>query len=372
MSPTAPYGKINIAVAGLGRMGKRHAKTLLYRVPHANLVAVCSNDAKELEWAREFFKSDEKKTEIKVFDSYAEMIELPGLQAVWVSTSTNVHAPFTLQAIAKNLHVLCEKPISQRLEEARAVVDAAKANSHLKVMAGYSRRFDASYRDAKDKVDKGVIGKPFLVRSQTCDLLDETGFFVRYAAKNGGVFVDCCIHDIDLSLYYLGDVIPKAVWAIGTITHHPELEALNDVDNGIGMVEYWDGKLAYFYCSRTQAHGHDVATEITGTSGKISVNVHPRSNNVLVSGSHGITNEVQPEYWERFEDAFATEANEYLESIIQDKPVPLPLELGIRSLEIGWALQDALLSGQTQQFDRQGRRVPAPPAANATNIKGKA
>ena len=53
-----------------------------------------------------------------------------------------------------------------------------------------------------------------------------------------------CIHDIDLSLYFLGDVIPKAVWAIGTITHHPELEALNDVDNGIGMVEYWDGKLA--------------------------------------------------------------------------------------------------------------------------------
>jgi myo-inositol 2-dehydrogenase/D-chiro-inositol 1-dehydrogenase len=58
-------------------------------------------------------------------------------------------------------------------------------------MAGYSRRFDASYRDAKAKVDAGTIGKPFLVRSQTCDLVDETGFFVRYAAKNGGVFVDC-------------------------------------------------------------------------------------------------------------------------------------------------------------------------------------
>jgi myo-inositol 2-dehydrogenase/D-chiro-inositol 1-dehydrogenase len=181
-----------------------------------------------------------------------------------------------------------------------------------------------------------------------------------------------CIHDIDLSLYYLGDVIPKAVWAIGTITHHPELEALNDVDNGIGMVEYWDGKLAYFYCSRTQAHGHDVATEITGTSGKISVNVHPRSNNVLVSGSHGISNEVQPEYWERFEDAFATEANEYCESIINDTEVPLPLSLGIRSLEIGWALQDALLTGETQHFDRSGRRCEKPAAKSTNGVNGKA
>lgn len=116
-------------------------------------------------------------------------------------------------------------------------------------MAGYSRRFDASYRDAKAKAVAGVIGKPFIVRSQTCDLLDETGFFVRYAAKNGGIFVDCCIHDIDLSLYFFEDAIPKAAWAVGTLQHHPELKELNDVDNGVGVVEYWGGRLGYFYVS---------------------------------------------------------------------------------------------------------------------------
>lgn len=98
-------------------------------------------------------------------------------------------------------------------------------------MAGYSRRFDPSYRNAKAQLDSGAIGKPFLVRSQTTDLLDTTGFFVRYAAKNGGIFYDCAIHDIDLTLYFLGDVKPKACWAVGTITHHPELKELSDVDN---------------------------------------------------------------------------------------------------------------------------------------------
>jgi len=116
-------------------------------------------------------------------------------------------------------------------------VEVANKHPELKVMAGFSRRFDASYRNAKEQLDSGAIGAPIVVRSQTCDLLDETGFFVRYAARNGGMFVDCCIHDIDLSLWMFGNVKPKAVWAVGTIAHHPELKDLNDVDNGVGVVE---------------------------------------------------------------------------------------------------------------------------------------
>lgn len=143
-------------------------------------------------------------------------------------------------------------------------------------MAGYSRRFDASYREAKAKIDAGVIGKPFLVRSQTGDLRDDTGFFVRYAAKNGAIFVDCSIHDIDLAMWYLGDVVPKTAFAVGALTHHPELAQSRDVDNGVAVLEFWDGKMAYFYCSRTQAHGQDVSTEIIGTEGKIMVNLIPR------------------------------------------------------------------------------------------------
>jgi myo-inositol 2-dehydrogenase / D-chiro-inositol 1-dehydrogenase len=227
-------------------------------------------------------------------------------------------------------------------------------------MAGFSRRFDASYRTAHSKIHTNdTIGTPFLIRSQTCDLLDHSGFFVRYAAKNGGMFVDCCIHDIDLSLWFFGPepMIPKAVWAVGTIAHHPELAALKDVDNGVGVVEYWGGKIAYFYCSRTMAHGHDVCTEIIGTKGKVMVNLVPRRDNVMVADEGGMRHDIQPEYWERFEDAFATEANEFVVAIVNDTPVPVKLELGLMSLKIGWALQDALLSGERIRFDEQGNRL---------------
>ncbi|UPK97438.1 hypothetical protein LCI18_008373 [Fusarium solani-melongenae] len=347
---------LNIAVVGLGRMGKRHVHTLLYRVPHAKVVAVCSSTPHEVEWANG--NAEYKEFGITVYSDYNKMLNHAGLQAVWVSTSTDVHASQALAAISKGLHVLCEKPLSTDMAEAQTVVDAAKANPHLKVMAGFSRRFDSSYRDAASKIynDK-AIGEPFMVRSNTCDLLDGTGFFVRYAARNGGIFVDCAIHDIDLSLWYLGSPLPKACWAAGTLQHHPELKELSDVDNAVGVVEFWGGKIAYFYCSRTQAHGHDVCTEITGKTGKLSVNVVPKANNVVLADRLGIRHEVQPEYWQRFEDAFAVEANEFTESVLKDKPVPLPIEGGMMVMNIGRALQHALLTGEVVKFNEKGERL---------------
>ncbi|KAL4790958.1 hypothetical protein BDV19DRAFT_401652 [Aspergillus venezuelensis] len=347
---------LNIAVVGLGRMGKRHVHTLLYRVPRAKVVAVCTTEPHEIEWANS--NAEYKEFGISVFDDYDKMLEQqPGLQAVWVSTSTDVHAIQSLKAIAKGLHVLCEKPISTDLGEAQSVVDAAKANPHLKVMAGFSRRFDVSYRDAAEKIQRGAIGKPFLVRSNTCDLKDETGFFVRYAARNGGIFVDCAIHDIDLTLWYMDNPIPKAAWAAGTLVHHPELAQSGDVDNAVGTVEFWGGKIAYFYCSRTQAHGHDVLTEVTGTDGKVMVNVIPRANNVVLADKLGLRHEVQPEYWQRFEHAFALEANEFTDAVLNDKPVPVKLETGMTVMKIGQALQHALLSGEVVKFNEKGERL---------------
>lgn len=108
--------QISIAVAGLGRMGKRHVRTLLTRVARSKVVAVCSTEQSELEWAR----SEYKDWGIKVYDSYANMIEHPGLQAVWVSTSTDVHASQTISAIEKGLNVLCEKPLSTDMAEVRS------------------------------------------------------------------------------------------------------------------------------------------------------------------------------------------------------------------------------------------------------------
>ena len=182
--------RVNIGVVGLGRMGKRHVANLIGRTPKAQVVAVCTNTPHELEWARS--NQEYKDYGIAVYENYDDMLDHPGIQAVWVSTSTDVHAIQTKKGVLKGLHVMCEKPLSTNLEESQEVIDIAEKRPDLKVMAAFSRRFDASYRDAAKKVlnDK-TIGKPYMVRGQTCDKLDTTGFFVQYAKRNGEIFVDC-------------------------------------------------------------------------------------------------------------------------------------------------------------------------------------
>jgi len=109
--------RVNIAVVGLGRMDKRHVYTLLNRTPYANVVAVCSDLPHEIEWAQ--MNEEYKNFGIRVFDDYDTMLALPGLQAVWISTSTDVHSSQTLAAMRKGRHVLCEKPLSTDIDEVR-------------------------------------------------------------------------------------------------------------------------------------------------------------------------------------------------------------------------------------------------------------
>ncbi|GAB7362551.1 hypothetical protein MBLNU230_g2868t1 [Neophaeotheca triangularis] len=346
--------KLQVAVSGLGRMGARHALHFLERTPRAELVAAFSPDQRELAWARQ--KLEPFGT--KLYDNYDEMLKHPGLEAVVVSTATSVHAEQSIKAIDADKHVLCEKPLSTTVEGSQSVVDAAKKKPHLKVMCGFSRRFDASYRDAFNRMDKGDIGRPSVFRSQTCDKLDPSGFFVEYAQFSGGIFVDCNIHDIDLALWYFGqDSIVKSVAAWGITAVQPDLRKYNDVDNGIGVVEFHGGKIAYFYSSRIMAAGQHDMSEIIGTEGKLTINANPQTNLVEMSEAAGIRREIPAHYYGRFAEAFVTEANEFTEACLEDKKLPFKLTGAVQAVKIGCALQESLNSGEKIWFDETGRRV---------------
>jgi myo-inositol 2-dehydrogenase/D-chiro-inositol 1-dehydrogenase len=100
--------KLQVAAAGLGRMGKRHALNFLNRAPRSQLVAAFSPDPEEIQWAKVHLEP----YGVTLYTDYDEMIQQPGLQAVVIGTATSVHAEEAIKAMEKNLHVLCEKPLS--------------------------------------------------------------------------------------------------------------------------------------------------------------------------------------------------------------------------------------------------------------------
>ncbi|KAK1987302.1 hypothetical protein LZ30DRAFT_777700 [Colletotrichum cereale] len=342
-----PTEKLQVGVAGLGRMGKRHALNFHQNVPRATLVA--------RRWAAETLGPHG----VAVYGSYDDMLSHEGLAAVCIASATSVHAGQAVKAIEKGKHLLCEKPLGTTVEDSQAVLDAASRRPELKVMCGFSRRFDDSYRDAYAKMRQGLIGRPAVLRSQTCDMLDLSGFFVAYAEFSGGIFVDCGIHDIDLALWFFDDEESrvKSVHAVGITAFEPGLRNHNYRDNAVGTVEFHGGRIAHLYASRMMAAGQEDSTEIVGTKGKLSVNILPAENHVRIYQPGGVRQELPQTYWDRFKAAFTTEAVEFTDSVLEDKPVPIELASAVLAVKIGAALQESMIKGTKIWFDEQGERT---------------
>ena len=328
---------VRVGVVGLGRLGKRHATNLALRVPGAELVAACSPSADEREWAKATLGTKH------LYADYAQLLAHPGLDAVFLVTPNTVHPEQIIAGLRAGKHVFCEKPLSLELDECIAVEAEAARHPRLKVMIGYVRRFDASYQDAQRKIASGAIGRPFLVRSQTTDMNDPSGFFVRFAPKSGGIFLDMSVHDIDAARWLLGAPQPKRVFSVGTIAVHEGLAECGDVDNGVAVCEFEGGAMATIYASRTMAHGHETTTEIVGTAGRLVVGRDGRLNQVEIADGHGIRTETTPTFWERFEDAFLRETVHFVDCVRFDRPPGLTLHDATEATRIGIALRTSLV-----------------------------
>ncbi|SIT44712.1 Oxidoreductase domain protein [Paraburkholderia ribeironis] len=333
---------LRIGVVGLGRLGKRHAENLAYRVPGAALVAACSPLEDELCWARDALP------EPRLYRDYAELLADAGVDAVWLVTPSSLHAQQIVDALRAGKHVFCEKPLSLDLAECERVLAEAARYPHLQATIGFMRRFDPSYKDAFDRIAAGQIGRPFLVRSQTTDKNDTDGFFVRFAASSGGIFLDCTVHDIDVARWLLGKPRATRVFAAGAVALHDGLREFGDVDNGVAICEFEGGKLAMFYASRTQAHGNDTHSEVIGTAGALTIGRNPRANRVEIYDASGIRNECTPNFFERFEEAFLHEARTFVAAVQSGAAAQAGATLAdaLEATRIGVALRQSLQSGQ--------------------------
>ena len=238
------------------------------------------------------------------------------------------------------------------------LIDLVESKPEIQLMVGFTRRFDESYQDAHAKIQQGAIGRPIIVRSQGCERLDTSPFFKQYLRDSGGIFVDSIIHDIDLALFFIGEESrPKSVSSAGVAAVHTERAEVGDADNAVGICEFWDGKIAFFYNSRMAAHGYDNQTEIFGTAGKISVNLVPRQNRVEVSDGDGFVKiEPTPGWYDRYTSAFVTEAVAWVDAVLDNKPMPIPLRSSLTSLVIATALQESLSTGRKIEFDGKSLR----------------
>lgn len=304
--------KIKIGIVGLGRLGKKYAENIAFQIRNAELVAVCSVSTEELAWAKETIGVKH------LYTDYEEMLQLKELEAVFIVSPTNMHAEHLLKALAAGLHVFSEKPLAVSVADCLKVENAILKYPNQTAVVGFVRRFDPSYRYAKEKVDAGVIGKPFLVRSQTVDKDSLAGFMMEYVGNSGGIFHDFNVHDVDLARWFLGSNV-QSVWAIGGAFKYPGFAEVGDADNVMSMCQLENGTMAVINASRTAMHGHDTYTEVVGTEGTLRIGRPAGKNRVEIYDKNGVRKECVETFWDRFEAAFLLMAKDFIDCLIEGR-----------------------------------------------------
>jgi len=92
------------------------------------------------------------------FGSYAELIESPDVDAVYIGTPASMHREWAIAAIEAGKHVLCEKPFAANADDARLIADAARV-SDVVVMEAFHWRYHPYAARIRDVIDSGVLGR---------------------------------------------------------------------------------------------------------------------------------------------------------------------------------------------------------------------
>lgn len=337
MTSTTP---LKVGIVGLGRLGRRHAECLAHNAPGARLVAACNPSAGALDWARDWLGVTQLHQDFRRF------VESADVDAVVLASPTTEHANQFDAALRAGKHVFVEKPLSLDIATCEALAQQAAERPAQVVMVGFERRFDPDLVRARAAIDRGDLGRPFLVRSQTCDRHDPEGFFVKFAPTSGGIFNDCSVHDIDLARWMLGNPRATKVFASGTNAVHPELAAHDDVDNGLAIIEFEGGARAMLYASRTMPHGHETTLEVIGTQGTLQVGFGAQVGTTTFRSAQGVHHPALPDFYARFEQAFQQEMRAFVAACLGSGTLPGDLNDAIEASRIAQALKRSFLTGE--------------------------
>lgn len=330
--------KVKVGIAGLGRLGKEHAKNLAFKIANAELTAACSIVPAELEFAKNELGVQD------VYTDYKEMLAKADIDAVAIVTTSSEHCWQIAAALDAGKHVFTDKPLGVTVEECKMAEAAVEHHPELTFFLGFMRRFDPSYAYAMEKIKAGVIGIPYMVKATGIDPEALVEGAIKFAPTSGGIFIDMAIHDIDLMRWFLGSD-PVEVYATGSTFKHPEFKACGDDETGVAMYKCANGAIGFVHVGRTAPHGYHVETEVIGTEGTLRISPVPEKNLCMIYDKNGAVKECVSGFPERFAEAYRLEMENFIDCVQKGIQPEVNVYDGTKSTQIAFATTKAYKNG---------------------------
>ncbi len=310
---------LSVVVIGAGYMGRAHSRvvnelSLTYPIQLSAIVDI------DYEKAERVAKQYNAK-------AYSSVDDLDEYDVAIVATTTSSHHTVVEKVADKVKYVFVEKPLADTIEHGRRIIEVCRKHN-VQGMVGYIERFNPVVRTLLEVVRRGTLGDVISVIAR------RVGPYVP-RIRDIGVVLDLATHDIDIA-HLIYNSWPKSVYA--------QVEkVVNEVyeDSAIIMLKFSDSKVAIIETNRITPF-KERKLIVTGTK---AVAYLDYINQRLTIYTHGWTMESNIQK----EEPLKAELRAFFESILRKDNMPIPLEDGLKLLEIGYmALNSSKLSKPIQ------------------------
>ena len=279
----------------------------------------------------------------KVYGSYEELLADPQIDIIYNPLPNHLHVPWTIKAAEAGKHVLCEKPLSLTVAEARTLLDV-QARTGVKIGEAFMVRTHPQWLRTRELIASGRIGA----------LRSIQGFF-SYTNVNpanirnipeygGGALMDIGCYPINISRFLFGE---EPLNVMSLIDRDPEMKT----DRLTSAILNFPSGQSIFTCS-TQLVPYQ-RVNVFGTKGRIEVEIpfnapNDRPSRIFIDDGRdpfggGISTETFPTC-----DQYTIQGDAFSKAILEDTAVPVPLEDAIKNMAVIEAIFRSGVSGKSE------------------------
>jgi len=197
--------KVRAGIVGMG-IGKVNGRAIDAN-GRAEIVAICDIVPEKMD----VFEAELGRPVRKYVD-YKKMCRDAEVDAVFVGTPNQVHVPVAMEAVRRDKHVLCTKPLADALRPAERLIPAAEKSGVVNMMS-LSTRFSPNCDYLARQIGKGLFGELYYARARSIRRSGIPDWNLEFIQKGGGAFRDMGVHALDAAWWLLG--LPRPISATG-------------------------------------------------------------------------------------------------------------------------------------------------------------
>jgi UDP-N-acetyl-2-amino-2-deoxyglucuronate dehydrogenase len=225
--------KIRIALVGCGRISEKHLGSIAKHHENAELVAICDTDATAL-------ASAEARTGVACFTSLDALLEKSDADLVVLATPSGLHAEQGIQIAASGRHVMTEKPMATRWNDALRLVQACD-HAGVRLFEVKQNRRNPTLQLVKRAIDKRRFGRIYMANLNVYwnrpQAYYDSAKWRGTWEFDGGAFMNQASHYVDLLDWLIGPVQSVSAFT-GTLGRNIQVE-----DTGVANIRWRSGAL---------------------------------------------------------------------------------------------------------------------------------